>query len=50
VAGLGIVENGYDETAAIVGVGPREFEAREKELLVLAKKLLAGLPSTRPIC
>ncbi len=44
VAGLGIVENGYDETAVIVGVGPREFEAREKELLVLAKKLLAGLP------
>jgi hypothetical protein len=44
VAGLGIVENGYDETAAIVGVAPREFEAREKELLVLAKRLLAGLP------
>jgi hypothetical protein len=44
VAGLGIVENGYDETAAIVAVAPREFEAREKELLILAKKLLAGLP------
>ncbi len=44
VAGLAIVENGYDETAAIVGVAPGEFEAREKELLILAKKLLAGLP------
>ena len=32
VAGLAIVENGYDQTAAIVGVQPGEFEAREKEL------------------
>jgi hypothetical protein len=44
VAGLGIVENGYDETALIEGVAPQEFEAREKELLVLAKKLLPRLP------
>jgi hypothetical protein len=43
-AGLAIVENGYDETAAIVGVGPHEFEAREKETLVLAKKLMPRLP------
>lgn len=44
VAGLGIVENGYDETAYIVGVRPREIEAREKELLILAKKLMPRLP------
>ena len=44
VAGLGIVENGYDETARIEAVAPEEFEAREKELLILAKKLLPHLP------
>jgi hypothetical protein len=44
VAGLAIVENGYDETAAIVAVAPGEFEAREKELLTMAKKLMPRLP------
>jgi hypothetical protein len=46
-AGVGIVENGYDETAVIAAVAPAEFEAREKELLVLAKKLLPRLPFER---
>src|SRR5260370_18842035 len=31
--GLGIVENGYDETAVIEGVLPDEVEPREDELL-----------------
>ena len=44
VAGLAIVENAYDQTARIEAVRPEEFEAREKELLVLAKKWLARLP------
>ena len=44
VAGLAIVENGYDETARITAVGPNEFEAREKELLVLAKQWMPRLP------
>jgi lactate racemase-like protein len=44
VAGLGIVENGDDETAVIAGVAPHELESREKELLVLAKKLMPRLP------
>ncbi len=44
VAGLAIVENPYDETAAIAGVRPAEFEAREKELLVMAKRLMPRLP------
>jgi hypothetical protein len=44
VAGLGIVENAYDETALIAAVAPRNFESREKELLVLAKKWLPKLP------
>jgi hypothetical protein len=43
-AGVGIVENGYDETALIRAVAPQEFEEREKELLVLAKKWLPKLP------
>lgn len=43
-AGVAIVENGYDETARIVAVAPQEFEAREKELLVMAKRLLPRLP------
>lgn len=44
VAGVAIVENGYDETAKIKAVAPDEFEDREKELLVLAKKWLPSLP------
>lgn len=43
-AGVGIVENGYDETALISAVGPERFEAREKELLVLAKQWMPRLP------
>ncbi|HVW00132.1 MAG TPA: lactate racemase domain-containing protein [Planctomycetaceae bacterium] len=44
VAGLGIVENAYDETALIEAVPPEKFLEREKELLVLAKKWLPRLP------
>ena len=47
VAGIAIVENGYDETAHIVGVQPQEFETREKELLATAKKLMPRLPFDR---
>jgi hypothetical protein len=42
--GLAIVENGYDETALIEAVRPEEIEAREKELLRLATRLLPRLP------
>lgn len=44
VAGVAIVENGYDETAKIAAVAPHELESREKELLVLAKQWLPSLP------
>ncbi|MEX2175477.1 MAG: lactate racemase domain-containing protein [Pirellulaceae bacterium] len=44
VAGLGIVENAYDQTAKILAASPHEFEARERELLVLAKEWLPRLP------
>jgi Lactate racemase N-terminal domain len=45
--GLGIVENGYDETAKVEAVLPDEFEEREKALLVLAKKWMPKLPVDR---
>jgi hypothetical protein len=44
LGGLGIVENGYDETAKIVAVNPGELEMKEKELLALAKKMMPRLP------
>ncbi|NQU22971.1 MAG: DUF2088 domain-containing protein [Candidatus Nealsonbacteria bacterium] len=44
LAGVTIVENAYDETARIDAVLPAQFEAREGELLLLAKKWLPRLP------
>ena len=44
VAGVGIIENGYDETAKIAAVAPEEMEEREKELLVQAKQWMPRLP------
>jgi hypothetical protein len=44
LAGLAIVENAYDETALMAGVAVPELEAREKELLVMARKWLPRLP------
>jgi hypothetical protein len=47
LAGLAIVENGYDETAQIAGVAPGDFEARERELLRLARQCMPTLPFDR---
>ena len=44
LAGLAIVENAYDQTARIEAVRPEQFEAREKELLVLARCWMPRLP------
>jgi hypothetical protein len=44
IAGLGIVENSYDQTAKIQAVAPEEFEEREKELLVQARQWMPCLP------
>lgn len=44
IAGVAVVENGFDETAIIEAVGPGEIEQREKELLTEAKRLLPQLP------
>ncbi len=47
VAGLGIVENGYDETALLAAVHPDQFESREKELLRQAKEWMPKLPFSK---
>jgi len=44
LAGVAIVENALDQTARIEAVLPEDFETREKELLLLAKKWLPRLP------
>ena len=44
VCGVGIVENGYGETAKIEAVKPEDIEAKEKKLLKLSKKMIAKLP------
>ena len=47
VAGVAIVENGYDETALIEAIAPADFEEREKALLVQAKQWMPRLPFDR---
>src|SRR4030043_871192 len=42
--GLGIVENGYDETARVMGLMPEEIESGEKDLLSQAKQMMPKLP------
>ncbi|MFH2121368.1 MAG: lactate racemase domain-containing protein [Pseudomonadota bacterium] len=44
LCGLGLVENGYDQTAVIAALLPEELEEREKEMLVLAKRMMPRLP------
>jgi hypothetical protein len=47
LAGLAIVENAYDQTALLEAIAPECFEAREKQLLALARKWLPRLPFPR---
>src|SRR5262245_949643 len=42
--GLGIVENGYDETAHIEAFGPEALESGERRLLKHAREWMARLP------
>jgi hypothetical protein len=44
LCGVGIVENGYDETAKIVAIPPQEIETSERDLLALAKRMMPRLP------
>jgi hypothetical protein len=42
--GLGIVENGYEETAKVKALLPKDFEAGEKALLRESKQWMSKLP------
>ncbi len=42
--GLALIEDGYDQTCRIVGLPAEEIAAREPELLLHAKEVMAGLP------
>jgi hypothetical protein len=42
--GLGVIENGYDQTAVVRAILAPHFEATELELQALSKKLAARLP------
>jgi hypothetical protein len=44
ICGIGLVENGYDETAIIEAIRPEEIEARERKLLAAAKEMMPRLP------
>lgn len=44
LCGIGILENGYDETAEIKALKPENMLREEKALLKKAKKNIAGLP------
>jgi hypothetical protein len=44
LAGLAVVENAFDQTALIKAVTPEQFEPREKELLLLARRWMPHLP------
>lgn len=47
LCGIGIIENGYEETAHIEIVAPDTIEKREEELLEFAAKMMPGLPFDR---
>jgi len=45
--GLGVIENAYDETAAVVASWPHDFEATDRALLERAKQIMPRLPFER---
>ena len=44
LAGLAIVENGYEETAMLKALAPEEFEEEEAKLLDYSKELMPRIP------
>jgi len=44
VAGIALLENGYNEIADIVGLAPKDIPTREKELMRRVRRTAAGLP------
>ena len=47
LGGLAIIENGFEETAHIIGVEARKFIEEEPKLLAMAKKLMPLLPADK---
>jgi len=47
MGGLAIIENGYEETAQLVGVQPRDFIAQDVKLLQAARELMPSLPTDK---
>jgi hypothetical protein len=47
LAGLAVLENGYDRTAHVEAVRAADFESREPELLAMARRWLPRLPFER---
>jgi hypothetical protein len=45
IGGLGLIENGYEETVLIQAIAREEFIAKEKELLRYSKTLMPSLPA-----
>ena len=48
--GLAIVENGYDETAMLVGLAPDEIVTVEKKLIQQARDLMGSIPFQEVDC
>lgn len=46
IAGIGVVENGFEETARVVAFRPDELEAGEAGLLAVARRFSPRLPMT----
>ncbi|MEC9092427.1 MAG: [Fe-S]-binding protein, partial [Planctomycetota bacterium] len=44
LCGVGIIENGYEETAQVQLVSPDSIESREEEMLQMAMRMMPGLP------
>ncbi|WP_366923937.1 lactate racemase domain-containing protein [Metallumcola ferriviriculae] len=44
IGGIGIIENGAEETALLAGAAPADFQRVDRELLQKAKKMMSRLP------
>ena len=47
IGGIAIIENGYEETAKIAAVLPRDMFDAERELLIYSRQLMPSLPAAR---
>ncbi len=47
LCGLGVIENGYDQTAEVVAAWPEDIEETEKAMLLRSKALMPRIPFSR---